>query len=428
MRCLHARRNILSKLPREDKLCGVESSMTFELFVFRAFRTPPRLLLHTSRCIRGTRNESNSRLDYPLTAMSASPSTLSSTTLQGKPRLRKSYQRRALNCLACRQHKLKCDRQIPCSSCIRSRREEECRQNPAAREHAKGNGNVARDQPNRVAPQPTVQSTASLPSPASQDFWAIPNTESEMRDQSGFESQPDIEATFAAEGNVARQPSLSFPTSESVSNMSMEASYTELHASRYERAKTEPSASPLSNGTFTHSFDDTVARQVAAGDLLSPSTLMKFFLAPGIEATRPQETFWNRQLCHILPNRNQCDVLLSYYLENLQWMFQSIHEPTLRDEYAEFWKADTESIDLAWLSLLFAILASAALYIPTSICESVGIAASTIREQAHIWYCGSRQALCVGGTESKPCTIQLQTFNVSVLYWYATKNVDALNM
>ena len=256
----------------------------------------------------------------------------------------------------------------------------------------------------------------------------IPNAERELRDESGFESQPVIEAMFPAENNVATQPTLSLPTSESVSNLSTEASYIELHASRLECANTVPAATPLSNGVFAHSFVDTVAGQVAAGNLLSSSTLMELFPAPGIQVTRPQEIFWKRQLCHLLLNRNQCDVLLSYFLENLHWMFHSVHEPTIRDEYADFWKTDTENIDLAWLSLLFAILASGALYIPVEASESIGIPASTIREQAHVWHYGSRQALCVGGNESKPCLVQLQTFNVSVLYWYATKNVDALNL
>ncbi|OBU01479.1 hypothetical protein VE01_00380 [Pseudogymnoascus verrucosus] len=38
---------------------------------------------------------------------------------------------RALSCLPCREHKLKCDRQVPCKSCVRSNRVDHCRKHPA---------------------------------------------------------------------------------------------------------------------------------------------------------------------------------------------------------------------------------------------------------------------------------------------------------
>ena len=353
--------------------------------------------------------------------MANSPSRSSSTTLQGKPRVRKPFHRQALNCLPCRQRKLKCDRQMPCSSCMRSKREDECRQNPPA---ATSPVNARGGHPNEKF---TAASAASLPSPSSADFMLMPNAEGEHGDEAGVESQAGTEQPLSAADTVALQPSFTLPASESVSNLSMEASYSELHASRHDKAGMLPLATPRSNDMLGFSVD-AVEAETAPSELLPSSTLMKLFPAPGIQGPRLQKVFWKRQLCHMLPSRNQCDVLLSYYLENLQWMFQSVHEPTVRDQYADFWRSKTEDIDLAWLSLLFAMLASAALYIPIAVAESVGISASKVREQAHVWHYGSQQALCVGGNESKPCFVQLQTFNVSVLYWYATKEVDALNL
>lgn len=48
-----------------------------------------------------------------------------------RPHRRNGGKRTPLSCLACRQHKLRCDRRVPCGTCIRYRREAQCRENPA---------------------------------------------------------------------------------------------------------------------------------------------------------------------------------------------------------------------------------------------------------------------------------------------------------
>ena len=52
-------------------------------------------------------------------------------TPETRPRRRGGSKRQPLSCLPCRRHKLRCDRHLPCGTCVRYCREIECRLNPA---------------------------------------------------------------------------------------------------------------------------------------------------------------------------------------------------------------------------------------------------------------------------------------------------------
>lgn len=144
-------------------------------------------------------------------------------------------------------------------------------------------------------------------------------------------------------------------------------------------------------------------------------------------ASMASESFWKAQLVALLPTQNQCDLLLCYYLENINWVYQAIHVPSFRNECSKFWNSNLEDVDLIWLSLLYTIISLSALYVPPDMAEAVGFKQSAIRELAHVWHNASRQALYAGGFESKPCLTQLSTFLVTQLYWLATKNAEAMN-
>lgn len=140
-----------------------------------------------------------------------------------------------------------------------------------------------------------------------------------------------------------------------------------------------------------------------------------------------QKAFWKRQLCNLLPSRSQCDMFVLYYTENINWIFQTVHVPSFRKEYAAFWDSDVNDINLIWLSLLLTAMSVSALYLPPSAGEMVGFPAHELRDAAHIWHSASRQALHAGGYEHKPCLTQLQTFGVTQFYWYAMNKTEALS-
>lgn len=59
--------------------------------------------------------------------------------------------------------------------------------------------------------------------------------------------------------------------------------------------------------------------------------------------------------------------------------------------------------------------------------EAAGFEVSDLAALSHRWYSASRPSLQSGGYESKPTLIQLQVFIVTQLYWYETKDIEALN-
>lgn len=138
-------------------------------------------------------------------------------------------------------------------------------------------------------------------------------------------------------------------------------------------------------------------------------------------------SYWKHHLITVLPSQTQCEMLLSYFFENINWIYQTVHAPSLRAQHIEFWATDVEDVDLIWLALLYIILCLGAVFIPSQMAEAAGFEASDLPMLHRRWYEASRQALHAGGYDSKPTMTQLQVFLLSQLYWYGTKNIEALN-
>lgn len=143
--------------------------------------------------------------------------------------------------------------------------------------------------------------------------------------------------------------------------------------------------------------------------------------------TRNRQRLWQQQLSAVLPSRAQCDLLLNFYVEHINWIFQTVHVPSLRRDYERFWDLGLEKADLIWTSLLFTIISVSALYVPLEAVTVVNIPRESIRSLAHLWHLASQHALRAGDFEAKPCLVQLQTFSITQLYWYATNRIETLN-
>lgn len=161
-----------------------------------------------------------------------------------------------------------------------------------------------------------------------------------------------------------------------------------------------------------------------------PPNNAPFWISAGQNATQQHmdvAMFWKSQLLSVLPQRAQCDLLVSYYTDHMDWVYHGLHIPSFYAAYAKFWESEIGDVDIIWLSLLYTILSCGALYVPFSDAEAVGLDRSNLRHLANVWHSASRQALHAGGFEAKPCLTQLQTFLVTQLYWLATRNVETLN-
>ncbi|KAJ2955017.1 hypothetical protein NQ176_g11437 [Zarea fungicola] len=137
--------------------------------------------------------------------------------------------------------------------------------------------------------------------------------------------------------------------------------------------------------------------------------------------------FWRSHLVNVLPSRAQCDILVTYFIEHVNWMYLPIHVPSFRREYAQFWETHVDDVDFLWLSLLLAIISVSAIYIPFEAIEIVSIPKTSIRKLAKTWHFASQQALQVGEYETRPRLVQFQTFIVTRLYYFATNNFELLN-
>lgn len=175
---------------------------------------------------------------------------------------------------------------------------------------------------------------------------------------------------------------------------------------------------PLSS-LFTQSSCPIFLPDILSSDL----SLFSQFMRNPVDA----KLFWKSQLVALLPSQMQCDLLVAYYIENIDWLYHAIHIPLFRRRYSAFWAGSIDEIDLVWLALLYTVISITALMAPVEQAQVMGFEHSKLRVLSHVWHQASRQALHAGEFESKPCLVQLQVFLATQLYWLETKNVESLN-
>ncbi|KAM0249658.1 hypothetical protein ACHAQJ_008955 [Trichoderma viride] len=287
--------------------------------------------------------------------------------------------RKPLSCLACRRHKLKCDRKVPCGTCIRYHRENLCRQNPAQPKRVRSGGGGGEPSRGDIGPELVIEADSTSP---------------EVVD--GALVAPVRETITAAESvsGVAKTKDVPF----FLRSLGLDANTTSI---------------PVSSLT-----------QLLAEIQRANQPSLLWHMMKGATKRR----YWETQLRSALPSRSLCDLLLNYYLDHINWIFQITHVPSFRREYEDFWDTgDGQDLDFIFTALLFTIFSISALYIPPGAVEIFGCPKESIRDLAHVWHKASHQALLAGDFESKPCIVQLQTFSITQFYWYATNEIDTLN-
>ena len=327
-------------------------------------------------------------------SMSTPPSTPEIGTAPSR-KSRKPPRRQPLSCLPCRQHKLRCDRHIPCGTCSRYRREDVCRLHPAP--------------PRGRSRQQTANASGA---------GALNANELDPRDRLAAASTSGL-SYDARQHNGAPQESVQL-----VGHVHMESAaqaMTSSLAAQRGGIPAAPAYSPAVASDATILFPQILPLLQLQASTLDPLTLLSTTNQANLKLP------WTRLLVKLLPTRTQSDILFSYFVEHINWIFQTVHIPSFRKDYARLWDARMEDVDLTCLSLLFTIISLSALYIPIHAVEFVGLDGDTVRQLAHLWHHASLQALQAGNYEAKPTLTQLQTFSVTQLYWYATNNIEILN-
>ena len=326
--------------------------------------------------------------------MSTPPSTPGNGTTTAQ-KSRKPPKRQPLSCLPCRQHKLRCDRRIPCGTCSRYRREDVCRLHPAP---LKGRSRQ------QVADNSEARS--------------LNLTELDTR------SRPAVASTFRSPHDAEASSAANQDTAQLVGHVQMESAAQAMTSSLAAQISGIPHVqgySPVKPSDPTILFPQILPLLQLPSATLDPLTLLS------TTDRSNQRLHWKRLLVKLLPTRTQSDILFSYFVEHINWIFQTVHIPSFRKEYAQLWDGRIEDVDLIWLSLLFTIISLSALYVPINAVEFVGLQGDNVRQLAHLWHHASLQALQAGNYEAKPNLTQLQTFSVTQLYWYATNNIEILN-
>lgn len=328
------------------------------------------------------------------------PSPVSSFfTEAAVPRKPRNY-RRTFSCLPCRTHKVKYNRAIPCDSCVRNFREVECHRNPALTTSRPGVRSYRPSEERRITTQQgadQIRSTLAQDDPPAIERASTPT----VQDQ-------DVSTPVVCLASQQLQPEIS-------SALSVAAYSSLLHVTKQDLPQRVESPSTYRGLPHETPWFTRPTGLFCNLDRVPSSTI------------HDEAKFWRYALLDMLPAQNQCDILLSFYLENINYIYQCIHVPTFRMSYAEFWATSVEEINLIWLSLLYAILTVSALSFPVDFGELLGFEPGSFSTLSRTYYSASRQCLLAGGAEANPSLTQIQTFILLQLYWYSMEDIETLN-
>ncbi|KAL9567480.1 hypothetical protein ACKAV7_008430 [Fusarium commune] len=237
-----------------------------------------------------------------------------------KPPRQGGGKRIPLSCLACRQHKLRCDRRVPCGTCIRYRREAQCRENPAPSQRR---GAAIGASIHRAVEDRRSSTGAAVISHVQQGIEAL-----ETRlygGDAGYAGRPTaVQSAHPLSDRAGSSPSQNF------------TSFVRLLGLNEDLGEAPPPSLP-----------QILAEANREKHLSSWWSFLD---------VQHRKRVYRQQLSAALPTRSQCDLLANYYLEHVNWIFQTIHVPSFRRDYVMFWDTGMDQADLIWLSLLFTVI------------------------------------------------------------------------
>ncbi|KAJ6131552.1 hypothetical protein N7523_001258 [Penicillium sp. IBT 18751x] len=246
-----------------------------------------------------------------------------------------------VSCEPCRTRKLKCNREQPCDSCFKRKRQSTChyaanaeRNKPKASNHASLNDRLK-------GIEELVSSLISTGNVAQMSSLSRDNQESRSSHLAPETPPLSIVNTRFTPKGVASGPGKEIPRF--------------LHDQNGESVYVEPShwmsiLQDIKEMRADLSYQDSLASNELASsqDLgLQPDISLGFAL---------RDTLSISDIFNTLPSQSICDVLLSQYFNSRYMVLGIVHSGKFRTEYGRFWK-DPKSASFGWLALLFSILA-----------------------------------------------------------------------
>ncbi|KAJ2895682.1 zn2cys6 transcription factor [Zalerion maritima] len=282
------------------------------------------------------------------------------------------------SCTECRKRKLKCDRNLPCSACEKSRRL--CKY--AADQDAANLSDASDEESERPLKRScgppsnhelTLRGADSTPVPAAQQ----PTIPASMVPMQAFDDlNRRIEVLEKMLTNIARSPS----TAGSSSIRHRLAPVNPCLLRDMSIKPTEDSIPGRSKGLRTRFLGATSTRFPDAKDFMmsqnkteevkelfmSLRQLHKVFsdnhraqMVP-IQVYVDSMTPIQRRMADILPKRSDCDRLLDMYIKTAETLYRIIHIPTFRLDYEAYW--NSERRPESFLPLLLVMMALATKY------------------------------------------------------------------
>ncbi|KEF51871.1 uncharacterized protein A1O9_12209 [Exophiala aquamarina CBS 119918] len=289
-----------------------------------------------------------------------------------------------LSCRPCRERKVRCDRSSPCRSCVRHNCVDQC----------------------QTYQKPQVSATNKLPLPR-QDRRS-------PRDELRLVGYPNTSQT---------NPSLVCTADARNEDDYCTSVNPSPHLQPVTHAQIRWPDHSLSSPEALHMH--RILEELKTGRHIITAPSVSSLFGAGSRLAPNERIEWQIYLVGSLPLRSQCDLYVSWFLEHINYLYQTIHSSSFRQQYSSFWTTPVASADLVWLSLLYVMISLSTMFIEPETFNAIDVA--ELRESAPYWFKLSRLALHAGEYEARPCLTQLMVFQESQLYWYATKAIETLN-
>lgn len=313
-----------------------------------------------------------------------------STNNLGKSKRRK---RQPKNCSFCRRRKLKCDREHPCSNCVKRNLESNCtyvnEPEPGERRSSDSNSPLTDDKiPPRDSLQPKLSAQKARPQIKFCDFVEENQSQnptqagelkkrldkmemlvlSMLQEKNSAESNNTTPESGDDKGTSPRSLQLSDNSTfhlvnpqeamdkarDSLGMLKLDSKGKSIyHGETHWGAlfsEIEQLEDLICNLTIqqTNSLKNIKDRDVSHSEdglLVAPLP----FLSAGSSKMSPMDVLSN------LPSQSVCDLLVNRYFEVFEPLFCVIHRPVFEKEYIEFW-LNARSTELVWVSMLLGML------------------------------------------------------------------------
>lgn len=292
---------------------------------------------------------SSSHTDHP--SIGSSKSEEESPESDAKQRRR----RKPLNCQFCRQRKLKCDRQDPCSTCVKKKRGHMCFYTNKANTIG---GRVAKSKDILEAgtAQPAQTDKSSPPNLTGGAHVGIPVTVDMMKDE---KFAANIEKSGLNDTISQLNMSLTEDTSE-VESLRQSLGMMKLGSRGNAIYHGESHWGSLFSETaeVTDFFDQVRKEDGWSTSCVDPATQRHKKNLSALSAAEQNGSNRLAQILQLLPTRPNCDKLVKRFFEACEPMLNLVNEADFLAEYNQFWETP-EDTQILWLALLLGVLSLA---------------------------------------------------------------------